>query len=72
MFNPYVLVLIKFRNKILTYICSFFFTEKRQSFDAGEDPLDPEDQQGGRGSPFFHEGFDPFGSGGFSFKFNFN
>ncbi|XP_005100334.1 dnaJ homolog subfamily C member 3 [Aplysia californica] len=46
--------------------------EKRQRFDAGEDPLDPEEQQGGHGHPFFHQGFNPFGSGGFSFKFNFN
>ncbi|GFO28329.1 Dnaj homolog subfamily c member 3-like [Plakobranchus ocellatus] len=46
--------------------------EKRQRFDAGEDPLDPEEQQGGHGHPFFHQGFNPFGGGGFSFKFNFN
>ncbi|KAK0400625.1 hypothetical protein QR680_015354 [Steinernema hermaphroditum] len=48
--------------------------EKREKFDRGEDPLDPEAQQGG-GHPFhghpFH-GFNPFGNdGGFSFKFNF-
>ncbi|XP_041348015.1 dnaJ homolog subfamily C member 3-like [Gigantopelta aegis] len=45
--------------------------EKRQRFDNGEDPLDPEDQQGG--NPF-HHGFNPFGGGGsgFSFKFHFN
>jgi DnaJ homolog subfamily C member 3 len=47
--------------------------EKRQKFDNGEDPLDPEQQQGGPGGPFgggfpFH--FDPFGSGGhFEFRF---
>ncbi|BFZ00647.1 hypothetical protein BsWGS_03685 [Bradybaena similaris] len=46
--------------------------EKRERFDRGEDPLDPEDQQGGHGHPFFHQGFNPFGSGGFTFKFNFN
>lgn len=46
--------------------------EKRERFDAGEDPLDPEDQQGGQGNPYFHQGFNPFGQGGFSFKFNFN
>ncbi|KAF6033521.1 DNAJC3 [Bugula neritina] len=46
--------------------------EARQKFDNGEDPLDPEQQQGqgGHGHPFFH-GFNPFGSGG-SFKFHFN
>ncbi|KAG9492172.1 hypothetical protein GDO78_000600 [Eleutherodactylus coqui] len=51
--------------------------EKRSRFDAGEDPLDPESQQGG-GSHFHRgwnqwQGFNPFGSGGpFNFKFNFN
>ncbi|CAL1533171.1 unnamed protein product [Lymnaea stagnalis] len=45
--------------------------EKRQRFDQGEDPLDPEEQHG-QGNPFFHQGFNPFGSGGFTFKFNFN
>lgn len=48
--------------------------EKRQQFDNGEDPLDPEQQQGGHGNPFFH-GFNPFGGGGnqgFNFKFHFN
>ncbi|XP_043928924.1 dnaJ homolog subfamily C member 3 [Protopterus annectens] len=50
--------------------------EMRQKFDAGEDPLDPESQQGG-GNPFRQwntwQGFNPFGSGGpFNFKFNFN
>lgn len=44
----------------------------RQKFDAGEDPLDPENQQGGghgggHGWPF---PFNPFESGGsFHFKF---
>lgn len=46
--------------------------EKRQKFDNGEDPLDPEQQQHGGGGPFWHEGFNPFGGGGFKFKFNFN
>ncbi|XP_062592572.1 dnaJ homolog subfamily C member 3-like, partial [Saccostrea cucullata] len=46
--------------------------EKRQKFDNGEDPLDPEQQQQGGGGPFWHEGFNPFGGGGFKFKFNFN
>uniref|UniRef100_A0A671USC4 DnaJ (Hsp40) homolog, subfamily C, member 3b n=1 Tax=Sparus aurata TaxID=8175 RepID=A0A671USC4_SPAAU len=49
--------------------------EMRQKFDAGEDPLDPENQQGGGGGggsawPFH---FDPFQSGGsFHFKFHQN
>lgn len=50
--------------------------EMRKKFDMGEDPLDPEQQQGhgfGGGQPFFfNQGFNPFGSGGFNFKFNFN
>ncbi|KAK3586229.1 hypothetical protein CHS0354_014050 [Potamilus streckersoni] len=45
--------------------------EKRQKYDLGEDPLDPE-QQGGGGGPFWQQGFNPFGSGGFQFKFHFN
>ncbi|KAI1280664.1 DnaJ -like protein subfamily C member 3 [Halotydeus destructor] len=46
--------------------------EKRQKFDMGEDPLDPESQQGG-GHPF-HGGFNPFGQqgSGYSFKFHFS
>lgn len=51
---------------------SWCFVEKRQKFDNGEDPLDPEQQQHGGGGPFWHEGFNPFGGGGFKFKFNFN
>lgn len=47
--------------------------EMRQKFDQGEDPLDPEQQQNQgfhqHGQPF---GFNPFGGGGFNFKFNFN
>lgn len=50
--------------------------ELRKRFDMGEDPLDPEQQHGqgfGGGQPFFfNQGFNPFGSGGFNFKFNFN
>uniref|UniRef100_UPI00358E80AF dnaJ homolog subfamily C member 3-like n=1 Tax=Myxine glutinosa TaxID=7769 RepID=UPI00358E80AF len=47
-----------------------------RKFDEGEDPLDPENQQGGAG-PFQHgwqpfQGFNPFGSGNFHFKFQFN
>ena len=44
--------------------------EKRQKFDNGEDPLDPEEQAQG-GGPFWHQGFNPFGGGGFQFKFHF-
>ena len=46
-----------------------FPTEKRAKYDNGEDPLDPEAQQGG-GNPWQHGGF-PFGEG-FQFKFHFN
>ncbi|KAM9486117.1 dnaJ homolog subfamily C [Clarias gariepinus] len=51
--------------------------EMRSLFDQGEDPLDPESKQGG-GHHHFHgawenfQGFNPFGSGPFNFKFNFN
>jgi DnaJ family protein C protein 3 len=46
--------------------------DKRATFDNGGDPLDPEEQaQGGGGGPW-HQGFNPFGQGGFQFKFNFN
>ncbi len=46
--------------------------EKRQKFDNGEDPLDPEQQNGFSGQGFnpFAQGFDPFG-GRYSFKFSF-
>lgn len=52
----------------------FFRTEMRQKFDSGEDPLDPENQQGGGGGggrewPF---GFNPFEGGNFHFKFQYN
>uniref|UniRef100_A0A9J7Z6F4 DnaJ (Hsp40) homolog, subfamily C, member 3b n=2 Tax=Cyprinus carpio TaxID=7962 RepID=A0A9J7Z6F4_CYPCA len=48
--------------------------EMRQKFDSGEDPLDPENQQGGGGGgsrewPF---GFNPFEGGNFHFKFHYN
>eukprot|EP00064_Thunnus_orientalis_P001055 superscaffoldBa00000065_g1056 len=52
--------------------------EMRTKFDQGEDPMDPESQQGHRHHQHFHEGFhsfqgfNPFGSGPFNFKFNFN
>uniref|UniRef100_A0A7N8XDK9 DnaJ homolog subfamily C member 3 n=1 Tax=Mastacembelus armatus TaxID=205130 RepID=A0A7N8XDK9_9TELE len=50
--------------------------EMRTKFDHGEDPMDPESQQGHH-HPFqggFHgfQGFNPFGSGPFNFKFGFN
>ena len=59
------------------------YSEMRQKFDNGEDPLDPEEQRGGghpfqngerfffRGNPFGGGGF-PGGGGGHSFKFHFN
>jgi len=54
--------------------------EKRQKFDNGEDPLDPEEQSGRGGhNPFqggnfhFHQGgFGGFGGGGQQFRFHFN
>lgn len=50
--------------------------EMRSKFDQGEDPMDPESQQGGGHHQHFHGGWDqgsnPFGSGPFNFKFNFN
>ncbi|KAF4109148.1 hypothetical protein G5714_010221 [Onychostoma macrolepis] len=54
--------------------------EMRSKFDQGEDPMDPESQQGGghHHHQHFHggwenfQGFNPFGSGPFNFKFNFN
>uniref|UniRef100_A0A8C5M0B3 DnaJ homolog subfamily C member 3 n=1 Tax=Leptobrachium leishanense TaxID=445787 RepID=A0A8C5M0B3_9ANUR len=49
--------------------------EKRSRFDAGEDPLDPESQQGGHPHRGWNQwqGFNPFGSGGgFNFKFHYN
>lgn len=56
----------------------FLLSEMRRKFDAGEDPLDAESQQGG-GNPFHRnwntwQGFNPFGSGGgpFTFKFHFS
>ncbi|KAL2081653.1 hypothetical protein ACEWY4_023506 [Coilia grayii] len=51
--------------------------EMRSKFDQGEDPMDPESQQGGHRHQHFHgfnpfQGFNPFGSGPFSFKFSHN
>lgn len=56
---------------------SSFFSDKRNKFDNGEDPLDPESQNGGGGFNPFGQGFNPFGGGGgggqgFNFKFHFN
>lgn len=48
----------------------------RSRFDQGEDPMDPESQQGGPHHHHFHggfnpfQGFNPFGSGQFNFKFS--
>ncbi|XP_073403224.1 dnaJ homolog subfamily C member 3-like [Dendrobates tinctorius] len=46
--------------------------EMRQKVDAGEDPLDPENQQGSGHHQQWPFGFNPFSSGNFHFKFNFN
>ena len=46
--------------------------EKRAKFDAGDDPLDAE-EQAQQHNPF--HGFNPFGGGngqGFNFRFHFN
>ena len=46
----------------------FVFAEKREKYDNGEDPLDPE-QQGNQGfNPFHHH----FHGSPFQFKFHFN
>lgn len=56
-------------------------TEMRAKFDEGEDPLDPEQQQGGPGGhgfnpfqhfTFHHGGFHGGGFQGGGFKFHFN
>jgi len=51
--------------------------EKRQKFDQGEDPLDPEEQQRSQHHPFQGHFRHPFGGGGFGgggqeFRFHFN
>ncbi|KAG9471731.1 hypothetical protein GDO78_023233 [Eleutherodactylus coqui] len=46
--------------------------EMRQKVDAGEDPLDPENQQGSGHQQQWPFEFNPFGSGNFHFKFNYN
>jgi DnaJ family protein C protein 3 len=51
---------------------SLIYLEKRAKFDAGEDPLDAE-EQAQQHNPF--QGFNPFGAGngqGFTFRFHFN
>uniref|UniRef100_A0A673MXH1 DnaJ homolog subfamily C member 3-like n=1 Tax=Sinocyclocheilus rhinocerous TaxID=307959 RepID=A0A673MXH1_9TELE len=42
--------------------------EMRQKVDSGEDPLDPENQQGGGGGREWPFGFNPFEGGNFHFK----
>ena len=49
-----------------THLCA----ELRAKFDAGDDPLDAE-QQAQNNNPW-QQGFNPFGQGGFQFKFHFN
>uniref|UniRef100_A0A672R3K9 DnaJ homolog subfamily C member 3-like n=1 Tax=Sinocyclocheilus grahami TaxID=75366 RepID=A0A672R3K9_SINGR len=44
--------------------------EMRQKFDSGDDPLDPENQQGGGGGREWPFGFNPFEGGNFHFKFH--
>uniref|UniRef100_A0A673MXS0 DnaJ homolog subfamily C member 3 n=1 Tax=Sinocyclocheilus rhinocerous TaxID=307959 RepID=A0A673MXS0_9TELE len=44
--------------------------EMRQKVDSGEDPLDPENQQGGGGGREWPFGFNPFEGGNFHFKFH--
>ncbi|XP_040202853.1 dnaJ homolog subfamily C member 3-like isoform X2 [Rana temporaria] len=46
--------------------------EMRQKVDAGEDPLDPENQQGSGHHQQWPFEFNPFSSGNFHFKFNYN
>lgn len=43
--------------------------EKRQKFDNGEDPLDPQQQNGNAFHPFTH--FNQFSGSTFTFRFNF-
>jgi DnaJ family protein C protein 3 len=50
---------------------NFVYLEKRAKFDAGDDPLDPEEQA----QQHSHHGFNPFGAGngqGYTFRFHFN
>lgn len=62
------------RTLLLSWPVFFFFhsiLDMRAKFDQGEDPMDPESQQQQGFHRGFH-GFNPFGSGPFSFKFGFN
>lgn len=45
--------------------------EKKQKFDKGEDPLDPESGQYGQGGFPFAQGFHHFHGSPFQFKFHF-
>lgn len=60
------------KNIFLHSLIRFLNLEKRQKFDNGEDPLDPESGQHPQGfNPFQH--FSHFQNGGpFTFKFHFN
>jgi len=49
-------------------LCFFFFSEKREKYDNGEDPLDPETQGNQGFNPFQHH----FHGSPFQFKFHFN
>lgn len=71
--------IVSLRTKIVLILSNFLFfsrffsisiSEKRQSFDQGNDPLDPEGQQPQGGRNFWHQ-FNQFGQGGFTFKFHF-
>jgi DnaJ family protein C protein 3 len=45
--------------------------EKRQQYDRGEDPLDPETKQQQHAHGFYRDPFSQFGGAPFQFKFNF-
>lgn len=72
------LVLDQYMSQQRFNIFVMFSAEMRSKFDQGEDPMDPESQQGGGHHHHFHggwdnfHGFNPFGSGPFNFKFNYN
>jgi hypothetical protein len=52
--------------EIINY--GIFFSEKREKYDNGEDPLDPETQGNQGFNPFQHH----FHGSPFQFKFHFN
>lgn len=56
----------------ITITSKLYLTEKRQKYDNGEDPLDPESQQGQGFNPFQHgfQSFHNFHGGQFRFHFN--